>query len=92
MPPEIIIPANVLVNLIENIQKYFEFNDDLEEHFMDSIEVLDAVQHTLHDVLMVSGAKSMYEDGIWMDNPYYINFRDQTLAEDSTAEDRASED
>jgi hypothetical protein len=92
MPPEIIIPANVLVNLIENIQKYFEFNDDLEEHFMDSIEVLDAVQHTLHDVLMVSGGKSMYEDGIWMDNPYYINFRDQTTVEDSTAEDRASED
>lgn len=92
MTPQIIIPADVVKNLVENIQCYFECDDLADEAFQSAIEHLDAVQHTLHDLLVVAGAKSMYEDDIWMDNPYYINFRDRTSAEVEVAEDRASED
>jgi hypothetical protein len=92
MPSSIIIPADVAKNLIENIQRYFECDAGTNEDFQTAVEHLDAVQHTLHDLLVIAGAESMYEDDTWMDNPYYINFRDRTSAEVEVAEDRASED
>lgn len=73
MPSNLIIPAHIAKNLAQVIRTYFT-NADSEA--VVRLEILEAVERTMHDVLVASGSEKLVQDYEWLDgNPYYVPFK-----------------
>jgi hypothetical protein len=73
MPSNLIIPAHIAKNLAQVIRTYFT-NADSEA--VVRLEILEAVERTMHDVLVASGSQELVQEYEWLDgNPYYVPFK-----------------
>lgn len=70
MSSDLIIPAKVAKNLVQVITAYFseEVTDPV-----DRLEILEAVERTMHDALVAAGGERLIQEYEWLNpNPYYV--------------------
>jgi hypothetical protein len=70
MSSDLIIPAKVAKNLIQVITAYF--NDETMDP-VDRLELLEAIERTMHDALLAAGGERIIQEYEWLNpNPHYV--------------------
>jgi hypothetical protein len=70
MSSDLIIPANVAKNLVQVINTYFTEETGSP---VDRLEILEAIERTMHDLLIEAGGERIVEEYEWLNpNPFYV--------------------
>jgi hypothetical protein len=73
MPSNLIIPAHIVKNLAQVIRTYFT---NANSEAVERLEILEAVERTMHDILIAAGSEKLVQEYEWLDgNPYYVSFK-----------------